>query len=374
MTLGMAMLSTGGGSSTLALTLGAEMGKRGRTVRYCHCDPEPPRPLPGAFFLSAEPAMETGRLLDADRAVVGGIDAASQIVAWHDAAPFALLHLHSLQAFGVPALLLHRLRGVPYVVTLHGSDVLSEHLMDRNRDLVRALLEAAAAVTCVSTHLAEELERKLPGLPPAKVVHNFLPPELLVAARAGGEAERVPWRFLHVSSLRPVKRPELLLAAFAQVRARHPEARLALVSTARGLERAAALLPRYGLVGAVDLELGDDPAALAREYRRAAAFVLTSRFESFGLVILEAVAHGLAPVVPAVGGIPEVVGETWPFLVREPDDPERYAEAMVAAAATGAAAIAGHGPAILARFEPVVQAGKYFAVYERALARSLSAP
>jgi glycosyltransferase involved in cell wall biosynthesis len=181
-------------------------------------------------------------------------------------------------------------------------------------------------------------------------------------------AERVPWRFLHVSSLRPVKRPELLFAAFALVRARHPEARLALVSTARGLERAAALLPRYGLEGAVDLVLGDDPAALAREYRRAAAFVLTSRFESFGLVILEAVAHGLAPVVPAVGGIPEVVGEGWPFLVRQPDDPASYAEAMAAACSAGSAAIAGQGPAILARFEPAVQAGKYLAIYERALA------
>ncbi|MFP5288586.1 MAG: glycosyltransferase, partial [Thermoanaerobaculia bacterium] len=156
----MAMLTTSGGSSTLAIALGRELADRGFGVRFCHCDPAAD-PLPGAVVLTADEARHTSRLLDTDRSLVGGIDACAQLLAAYDSAPFDLLHLHSLQAFGLPAWFLERLRGVPYVVTMHGSDVLDEHLMDRKRDLVEELLRGAAAVTCVSGHLAEVLHRKI---------------------------------------------------------------------------------------------------------------------------------------------------------------------------------------------------------------------
>jgi glycosyltransferase involved in cell wall biosynthesis len=363
----MAMLSTGGGSSTLALSLGEELRERGFPVRFCHCDPRVP-PLPGALVLTADEALHTARLIDTDPALVGGIDACGQILAAHAAEPFNLLHLHSLQAFGLPAWFLRRLRGVPYVVTMHGSDVLDEHLMDRRRDLVEELLRGAAAVTCVSGHLAAALERKIPGLPHVSVVHNFLRRGFRLDEAAG---PRPPATFLHVSSLRPVKRPDLLLAAFDLARRRLPEARLRLLTTGRGLERVAELLRGYPHADVVTvLDGGNDPALLSREYRNATAFVLTSRFESFGLVILEALAHGLPVVAPAVGGIPEVLGEGWPFLVREdPGDPHGYAEAMAAvpawAAVPGAEEVC---KANAARFAAGPQVERYAGIYLRAAA------
>jgi glycosyltransferase involved in cell wall biosynthesis len=363
----MAMLSTGGGSSTLAMALGEELRERGFPVRFCHCDPRVP-PLAGALLLTADDAQHTGRLIDTDPALVGGIDACGQLLAAWDAAPFDLLHLHSLQAFGLPAWFLRRLRGVPYVVTMHGSDVLSEHLMDRRRDLVEELLRGAAAVTCVSGHLAAALERKIPGLPHVTVVHNFL--------RRGFDPDletgpRPPADLLHVSSLRAVKRPELLLAAFGRLRERLPEARLRILTSSRGLERAAELLQAYPHSEAVSVDDGgNDPARLSREYRSATAFALTSRFESFGLVILESLAHGLPVVAPAVGGIPEVLGEDWPFLVRSPEDPEAYARALAAALAwardPGAEAVC---KANAARFAPGPRVEKYEEVYLGAVGR-----
>jgi glycosyltransferase involved in cell wall biosynthesis len=366
----MAMLSTGGGSSTLAMALGEELRDRGFPVRFCHCDPRVP-PLAGALLLTADDARHTGGLIDLDPALAGGIDACGQLLAAWDAAPFDLLHLHSLQAFGLPAWFLRRLRGVPYVVTLHGSDVLNEHLMDRRRDLVEELLRGAAAVTCVSGHLAEALERKIPGLPHVTVVHNFLRRGFDPDADAG---PRPPADLLHISSLRPVKRPELLLESFGLLRERLPGARLRILTSSRGLERAAELLREYlpaPHAASVAVEDGgNDPARLSREYRAATAFALTSRFESFGLVILESLAHGLPVVAPAVGGIPEVLGEDWPFLVRSPEDPEAYARALAAALAwardPGAEAAC---KANAARFAPGPRVDQYEEIYLR-LARA----
>ncbi len=377
----MAMLTTSGGSSTLAIALGRELAERGFGVRFCHCDPEAP-PLDGAAVISADDAVTTSRLIDTDRSLVGGIDACSQLLAVHDAVesgPVDLLHLHSLQAFGIPASFLKRLRGVPYVVTMHGSDVLSEHLMDSRREMVETLLREAAAVTCVSGHLAEVLERKIPGLPHVRVVHNFLRRGFVVT-RGDGDEPKPPADapvFLHVSSLRAVKRPELLLEAFARVRTAIPGARLRIVTTERGGERARELLAGYDAAGSVSVKVGGgDPEslskALSKEYRAATVFALTSRFESFGLVILEALEHGVPVVAPAVGGIPEVLGEDWPFLVRETGSPAALAEALAGAMVRAAGwasgpEAAGISAARAKRFEISAQVDRYEEVYRGVL-------
>ncbi len=83
------------------------------------------------------------------------------------------------------------------------------------------------------------------------------------------------------------------------------------------------LKERGWLVGEVPHE------ALAEMYGRADVFVLASVFESFGMALAEALAHGL-PVVSTTGGaIPEIVPRTAGLLV-EPGDPKGLADALEA--------------------------------------------
>jgi|GEM_PF-3447789 len=366
-TLCLAVPSLGGrGSSVVGVSLADWLRRSGFRIRLCHHEPVS-EPRDDTFVITRQQATQAGQFLDADRAFTSPLDIGNQFLRAHAQSPFDLLHLHSLPIFGVPAYLLKQLRGVPYVVTLHGSEVLNPHLMEGHLEFNRELLRNAAAVTCVSRNLADALQRKLPDLPPAEVIYNFLRPGL---SRSHPTRQRPADRFLHVSTMRDVKRPELMLRAFALVRERRPGARLRIVTSRLGFERATALLERFPYRDAVTvLEGENDLALLEREYLEGTAFILTSRFESFGLVILEALAHGMPVVAPAVGGIPEVLGERWPLLVHDTDAPSAYADQMLAACAEAdAGTLLAQADAILDRFEPLRVMQQYVRIYRRALA------
>ncbi|EMA38700.1 glycosyltransferase [Halobiforma nitratireducens] len=85
-------------------------------------------------------------------------------------------------------------------------------------------------------------------------------------------------------------------------------------------------LESHGLRERVDLPgwVGD-PLAY---YRRSPTVVLTSRRDALPLVLLEAMATGLAPIVPPVGSIPDVVTNGENGIVVPDRDPESFAVAM----------------------------------------------
>jgi glycosyltransferase involved in cell wall biosynthesis len=155
--------------------------------------------------------------------------------------------------------------------------------------------------------------------------HGLVPPERLVQALYGvspvfapGAAEPVPapdyWarvaanRFLlHVGSCIPRKRIDVLLEVFAAARACEPGLLLVQIGGTWSKDHEEQIR-RLGL-GAHVLQLrGLDNAVLAALYARAAASLLTSEAEGFGLPIIEALACGAKvvasdlPVTREVGG------------------------------------------------------------------------
>jgi glycosyltransferase involved in cell wall biosynthesis len=67
--------------------------------------------------------------------------------------------------------------------------------------------------------------------------------------------------------------------------------------------------------------------ALRALYRDAAALVYPSRYEGFGLPLVEAMASGIPVLASRAASIPEVVGESGILL--DPDDPGQWADAIV---------------------------------------------
>lgn len=98
---------------------------------------------------------------------------------------------------------------------------------------------------------------------------------------------------------------DVLIRAFARVRDRHPEWRLVLVG--HQLERECA---RVGVaMDRIDVRRPTKNSALAPLIGRCGIFVLPSRSEAMGRVLLEAAAAGKPRVGTAVDGIPTVIAD-----------------------------------------------------------------
>jgi glycosyltransferase involved in cell wall biosynthesis len=176
----------------------------------------------------------------------------------------------------------------------------------------RAALASACAVVVTSPATAAALRDY--GVAPPRITvvlpGTQRPRSGAASRRATGEG---PVRLLCVASLTPRKGHLELVEALAALARREPSAawRLRCVGS---LERDPACVAR--LRARIDaLELGDrvvldgerDEAGVDRAYADADLFVLASYHEGYGMVLAEAVAHGLPLVSTTAGAIPQTV-------------------------------------------------------------------
>ncbi len=138
-----------------------------------------------------------------------------------------------------------------------------------------------------------------------------------------------PHRLIQVGSLISRKGVDLLLRAFALAHRTRPDLELVLVGAGArdAVERLAAEL---GVAEALEIH-GFLPAAeLARQYGRSDAFVLASRFDSYGVVVHEAAAAGLPLVISRFAGASATLvqpGRNGEQV--DPEDVERFADALL---------------------------------------------
>jgi glycosyltransferase involved in cell wall biosynthesis len=121
--------------------------------------------------------------------------------------------------------------------------------------------------------------------------------------------EREENTLLFVGRLSPVKRLDMLLMALEKVKKRVPDVKLKIIGRDWGeksrlleMTKKLKLTDNVEFIGEVAFE------DLVEHYNRARIFVLTSRFETFGVTIMEAMGCGMPVVAVGVGGVPEVVG------------------------------------------------------------------
>lgn len=246
------------------------------------------------------------------------------------------------ESFGWAAEVRRALR-IPVVVTLHGP-----HWLHRTRpgrpgpgpDARREDWEAAGLQTIdgIVSPSRDVLDRTRIewGLPlvPTTIIGNPVAIPPLAEPAASNPAPHL----LFVGRFDRIKGGDVLVQAFARIAAAHPTARLTFVGPDSGvlqpdgmllqLADALAALPAPDRVR-VEFQgrrTRDEIAAIRRQHP---ITLITSRYETFGVALIEAMAAGSAVVSTRVGGCAEILRDSETGLLVPPEDPVAFADACL---------------------------------------------
>jgi len=241
-----------------------------------------------------------------------------------------LLHVHYAIPHSVSALLARQMlaaRGqrLPFVTTLHGTDITLVGLDRSYLPITRYAIQESDGVTAISNYLKDETIKHFGVTRGIEVIENFVNCNVYTPMK--DEALRSEARkrlaapdeaiLMHLSNFRPVKRVVDVVKIFAQVVKQMP-AQLILVGD--GPDRSAAewLAHDLGIQAKVHfmgkLERVNELLPLAD------LLLMPSELESFGLAALEAMACKVPSIATRVGGVPELIDDGVTGLLYEVGD------------------------------------------------------
>jgi glycosyltransferase involved in cell wall biosynthesis len=246
-----------------------------------------------------------------------------------------LVHTHITSHIDSQAVGIMRQACLPWVWTVHGLYKPPPAELLRWRKAARLAATRGGRITADSTPVAEDFVQRGAGAAgQIQVVHAGADVKRFQTSLPRDPEWRARWNiptdavlFGSCGRLVQEKAYEIFIRAAGLFRPGAPEAHFLIAGDGglKGLLEAE--IARLGLRQCFHLVgfQGDVPQLL----KQFDVFVLSSRSEGFPLALIEALASGLPCIATAVGGVPEMLGQTGGFVVPS-ESPESLASAMQA--------------------------------------------
>jgi len=313
MRIGITCYPTYGGSGIVATELGLELATRGHDIHFItysnpiRLDPNIPRIHYHEVEVSNYPLFQYPPYC---------LALASRMADVAESYQLDLLHVHYAIPHSISALLARQMtatfkdkaRRLPFITTLHGTDIT---LVGADRSyfgITKFSIEQSDGITAISEDLRRDTVDIFGVENEIRVIYNFVncdiykpDPERFGLSEYAPNGEKL---LIHLSNFRPVKRILDCIRILAEVR-KHANVRLLMVGD--GPERGPAehLAWTLGVKEHVDF-LGKQDH-VERLIRLAHVILMPSEMESFGLAALEGMACGVPAVSTRVGGVPELI-------------------------------------------------------------------
>jgi len=309
MKIGIVCYPTFGGSGVLATELGKALADKGHVIHFITYQ-QPVRLdafHPNIFY--HEVSVPTYPLFDFPPYESALSSTLVDVITNHG---LDLLHVHYAVPHASSAYLANQIlkkkgRNVPYITTLHGTDITLVGKDKMYESVVTFSINESDAITAVSENLKEETLRSFDIEKEIHVITNF------VDIKRFSQSNKDHFRKMlapngekilaHVSNFRKVKRVQDVIYVFEKIRKQIP-CKLLMIGDG----------PERQTMEQLCRELGtcDDIRFLGKQEKVeeilsiADLFMLPSAYESFGLAALEAMACRVPVISSNAGGIPEI--------------------------------------------------------------------
>jgi N-acetyl-alpha-D-glucosaminyl L-malate synthase BshA len=314
MKIGITCYPTYGGSGVVATELGLELAQRGHEIHFISY--AQPIRLRGAEANIHYHEVEVSRypLFDYPPYDLALATRMAEVAQLYD---LDLLHVHYAIPHSVSALLARQMmaegprgRRLPFVTTLHGTDITLVGLDRSYLPITRYSIEQSDGVTAISNYLRERTLRVFDVKNSIEVIYNSVNCDVYRRNPEGTAELRKEYApngeklLVHLSNFRPVKRLTDVIEIFDRVHKQMPS-RLLLIGDGPDRSVAEWLAVQKGLHQDV-LFLGKQDQ-IQEKVAVADLMLMPSELESFGLAALEAMACEVVPIATRVGGVPEVI-------------------------------------------------------------------
>lgn len=308
MKIGIVCYPTFGGSGVLATELGMALSLKGHEVHFmAYQQPVRLHFHPNIFY--HEVRVPNYPLFDFPPFESALSSTMVQVICHHG---LDLLHVHyaiphASAAYFARQILRKSGRDIPYITTLHGTDITLVGKDQNYAPVVTFSIEESDAITAVSDSLRKETYASFAVHKKIEVIPNFVDTQRFrktdkshFKKMIAPHGERI---LAHVSNFRKVKRIEDVIQIFARVRREVPS-KLLMIGDGPERQHAEDLCRQMEIDAEVRFlgkqEMMDELLSIAD------LFLLPSQHESFGLSALEAMACRVPVISTEAGGLPEI--------------------------------------------------------------------
>lgn len=256
-----------------------------------------------------------------------------------------VIHAHNVLNAGFLANDIYSKNGVPYLLTEHSSDwVMGAASVQVLKNNALQVHKESKQCFAVSTDFANKLNATF-GFDKVKVLPNVLDVFLEKKEISLSETKNEHFTFLHIAEFKPVKDQATLLKAFAKVLAINPNVKLRiggdgiLEDDLRHLVKELEIEEHVSFLGWLNRE------DVFKEIASCDCFVMCSLYETFCVVLIEALLFGKPVIATRSGGPIDIVQQEVGLLVdvRSPDALSQGMQRMIDS-------VSNYQPAVISQY------------------------
>jgi len=218
-----------------------------------------------------------------------------------------VVHVHVHFAFGAAgvAIFLETLTGIPYSLSIHGSDVLLP------RPLTEEKIRRARFIISNCKFHIDNLKRRFLSVQNQRfhIVRLGVNVKSGIWSQSKPLKTGLPLRILNVARLEAVKAQDVLIKACAQLVRRNIPFHCRIVGDGTERKNLEALIRRFNLEHSVELMGSKYEPEVAKLFEWAQVMVLSSLSEGTPMTVIEAMAKTRPVIAPRITALPEMVTE-----------------------------------------------------------------